>query len=251
MDVSCARVWLVVSLTTSSGCSTGGTTVDFTGDAANCDAVRLERGSDEPALGFSVAEILAAAEGRFDVPVRWESLCEQPEKASTACDRAAHFLDEWAGGETTVHVDIVSDRAEAEVHYPTEGQAVCGQRMLIPVELRLTSDDGLLDETTQATIWSECGDYASVDVERLIEASGGALAPPSSGLPRNWTLESGITFSGNRIGFSVYVASAAAGAVFTSDLPPFGQGTDGLRRTRVELEQGSPMPGENHCKFAF
>lgn len=228
----------------------GGTTGDFTGDAVDCDAVRFEDPGDEPALGFSVAEILAATEGRFDVPVRWTSMCEKPKEASAACDRAAAFIDEWAGRETTVHVEIVS-LGEAEVRHPTEEQSVCAQGMFIPVELQLRSDDGLLDQSIKATLWSECGTDSSVSFVQPLEATTGAIAPSNSDLPPSGEIELTLGFFRDRMWFDLYVVPSGATPVLTSDLPPFGENVHDLPRTSVELQEGTPLPSEGSCTVAY
>jgi hypothetical protein len=253
-----AASWLVFTLAASFACGGGepilggGTTGGVAAiDPQDCDSVRLEGEGDEPALGFSMTDILAATEGRFDVPVRWLSSCDPTEEESSACDRASTFVEAWAGGETTVHVEITSDGSKAEVRHPTEAQPRCAQGMFIPVELRLESDDGLLDETREATVWSECGTDSSVDFVRPLESAGGALAPSNSNLPPRWSLEFTLGFFLDRMWFGVYLGPSGLGAVLANDLPPFGERTHDAPRTSVELEEGATLPEEGFCRFAF
>lgn len=245
-----ATSWLVLALTASFGCA-GGSTGDFTGgavDAADCSSVRFEGEGDEPALGFSMTDILAATEGRFDVPVRWTSPCDEEEaEPNTPCDRASTFVEAWAGSETTVHLEITSDGSEAEVHYPTDDERICAQRMLIPVELRLESDDGMLDKTAEVTVWSECGTDSSVEVRLPIVDAGGALAD----LPPSWSLVISLGFHLDRMWFGVDVGPTGRGPVLTTDLPPFGERSQDVPRTSVELQEGATLPDESFCEFAF
>jgi hypothetical protein len=246
------RRWLLLAAITSFACG-GGSTGDFTGDAVDCDHERLESERDEPVLGFSMSEILAASVGSYDVPVRWTSDCnEATGKQKRACADAAAFVDEWTGKSTTVHVEIIHNGAPAVVRYPAGDQSVCAQSMSIPVELRIESDDGLLDEIAEAKLWSECGTSSGVGIEQSVAASSGAIGFATSGLPEDWQLEVEVDFFGDRFSFGLYIGPSPSGAaVLTSDLPPFGERTEALPRTRVELQLGTPLPEPRACHAPY
>jgi hypothetical protein len=122
--------------------------------------------------------------------------------------------------------------------------------MHIPVELRLQSDDGLLDETVELSVWSECGTQASLFFTERLEALDGALAASVSGLPEAWSLEVDFGFFEDRMWFGLYVGSSA-GLVLSSDLAPFGAATHDVARKSVEQQQGAPLPSESACKHAY
>jgi len=217
----------------------GGTTSDFTGDLELCETERQEAPGDEPALGFSVTELLAASAGQFDVPLRWQSRCQTSEVAHAACGAGFEALHDQ---ETTVRM-TVEPLGPARVRYPIEGQ-LCAQSMSVPIRLKLESTDGVLAAELPAQLGSECGDQVGVGFLRALGEVQGTLSDASQGFPEGSQVEFTAGFFGDRMWFDLYVITAERDALFSIAMPPYGQGwIHDVPRTQVELEPGTPLAG--------
>jgi hypothetical protein len=226
--------------TATSGERAGGATSDFTGDLEVCSAERQETPEDEPTLGFSMTELLAASVGQFDVPLRWQSRCRTHEAAAEACDAAAGFQALHNQG-TIVHMSLLA-MGPARVWHPTEQEPLCAQGMIIPGQLELSSDDGVLAAQLPVQLGSECGDQVSIDFWRPLGEMHGRLSDPSLGFPAGSEVEFTTGFFKDRMWFDLYVLTSEHEALFTVALPPYGKGwIPDVPRTKVELQPGTPL----------
>lgn len=226
----------------------GGQTADFTGDAdiAECETQSEERPGDPPRLGFSVSQILASAAGVFEIPIRWEDGCDTPEgEAASLCQSADARFRELGGVETSLRVEIVPTGAPAQVHHPTLAQPACAQWMLIPVTAHITTSDGLLEETLELNLGTECGRSAGIGFHGPPGELAGTLSDPSWGLTNEMRADFSAELVENDMWLDFYIEAPWSRALGI-DLPPFGDNNRRVPRTAVEQQPGSPMPS-GHC----
>jgi hypothetical protein len=176
-----------VASSESSDPTVGGSTEDFTGDMEVCQTTSLFELDAATPLGPSGAEVLSHAEGRFEVPIRWMSICQQqglPCSVSTFCaaDDPARPMSAFAGTETLVSVEIQAQGDPVRVIHRTPGDEQCAQSMSVPVTLSVRTADGALDETVVTELGSDGGDgtESTLGFSRAVSQLQGALARDAS-----------------------------------------------------------------------
>jgi hypothetical protein len=167
--------------------SVGGSTEDFTGDMEVCQTTSFFELDAATPLGASGAEVLAHAAGRFEIPIRWMSVCQQqglPCSLSSFCaaDNPERPMSALAGTETLVSIEIRAQGDPVRVIHRTPSDEQCAQGMSVPVTLSVRTGDGALDETLSTELGSEGGDgtESSVGFTRAVSALQGALAQDES-----------------------------------------------------------------------
>jgi hypothetical protein len=165
----------------------GGSTEDFTGDMEICQTTSYFELDAATPLGASGAEVLSHADGRFEVPIRWMSICQQqglPCNLSTFCaaDDPDRPMSAFAGTETRVTVEIQASAEPVWVIHRTPGDEHCAEGMGVPVTLSVQTADGALDETVATQFVSGGGDGTESDLgfSRAVSALQGALARDQS-----------------------------------------------------------------------
>src|SRR5688572_26469551 len=171
----------------SSDPTVGGSTEDFTGDMEVCQTTSFFELDAPTPLGASGAEVLSHAEGRFEVPIRWMSICRQeglPCGLSTLCaaDDPERPMSAFAGTETLVTVEIQAQGDAVRVIHRTPEDQHCAQGMSVPVTLSVRTADGALDETIVTELGSEGGDgtESTLGFSRSVAELEGALARDES-----------------------------------------------------------------------
>lgn len=199
----------------------GGTTGDFTGDTVTCTPRRVEPGDGPP---LSMPELLANDTGDFNVPVRWESLCGDPSRAGAAgCDDAGAGFRALHGTETTVRISMLYDGSPGTATYETAAEAGCTAERALPYTVRLSSLDGVLDETFSA-LTAFCGPGTGLGLVRPVREFEGALGGPAMGFSDDFYVEVTAGFFDDRMWFDLHVVpmDRPGRSVFTIDLPPYG-----------------------------
>lgn len=168
----------------------GGSTEDFTGDVDPCTTTSMFDLDETTPLGFSGAEVLANAAGRFEVPIRWVSLCQQSGLACSAydyCDDDSpdRPMPALAGTETTVSIEIEARDELVQVLHRTPADGFCGEGMSVPVAVRVETADGALAEVSEGYLGDVHPDsrQATIGLRRPVAELQGNLGRDST-LPR-------------------------------------------------------------------
>ncbi len=221
----------------------GGTTGDFTGDTVSCTPRRIEPG-DGPQL--SLSELLASDTGDFSVPIRWESRCAEPVLAgATGCDDAGAGFRALHGTATTVRISMLYDGSPGTTTYETPAEAGCAPERAMPYTVRLTSLDGVLDETFSA-LTAFCGQGTGLGLVRPVREFAGAIGGAAMGFSDDFRVEVTAGFFDDRMWFDLHVVpmDEPGRSVFTIDLPPYGVQTHDVPTASV-LPSAPLAPG--HC----
>ncbi len=187
-----------------------------------CESTSYENSGDPSIFHISVDEILAVAEGSFDVPIRWRNSCEDTPHyfaRPADCQNPESLLHDLNGSETVVHIDISHQGEPAFIRHATEEQPVCAERLLLPVRVSVISDDGMLNEAMDLEIGTECGTALGIGFTEPLHSIRGRLN--EAGTP-DTTLWLGFGFFSDRVWFDLYLEPPNSdGWTLTSDLPPF------------------------------
>jgi hypothetical protein len=226
------------------------------GNAVLCSATREETLTDDPVLGFSMSEVLAASLGEFDIPIRWVHGCWPPsddDGGTSECGEVPPALADLIDTETVVHVRIAHLGAPASVRYPTKEQPVCAQSMRIPVRVELNTDDGALAEDLNLELVSECGNQVGIYLDRPLRELSGRIGKAardpgmdSSSSGPNVLEEFTMGFFADRMWFWLFLPLDSA-SFLDNDLPPFGKHSGDVPRKDVERQRGKPLAGKHEC----
>ena len=207
------RLMLMCSLVSALGCA-GGSTGDFNGDVGDCENMSETALDDDSLLGFSGQQLLDFSVGRYEVAIRWGDACE----FSAACkeDRPCQPAPDTTGlvgtdTELVLELEPRGSRAKA-IHAASESEKPCGQFMLVPARVRLSSADGaFLDEVFEVEISSQRGDTADVRLNAPVESLNGALASPELGLSPHAELAMQFGFYRDEFSLETYVIKGRNG----------------------------------------
>ncbi len=222
----------------------GGSTEDFTGDMELCSTVSSFALDATTPLGRSGADVLANAEGRFEVPIRWMSLCQQsgiPCSRSTFCDGDSpeRPMSTFAGTETTVSIEIAASGEPVLARHETASEQGCAESMSIPVTLRVQTADGALAEVAAVSLGSDSADTTQsvVALRRPVAELQGGLGLDTA-LPGDAELQMVFGFYGDKVWMEIDVmhggSETALPVPLLSDLiPPFDACSLDLPRAEV------------------
>jgi hypothetical protein len=179
-----------------------------------------------------VRQVQSLLEGNYVAPVRWVTLDCGFDAGPSADDRELlpTALSELVGTGTVVHVGIHVTGKDATVWHDDNDDvfsseehsgARCAEKLKIPAVLRLTSDDGALDEELSLDIWSLDGRSAGAGGTYRPSAFRGSLSrqlPPDARVDlgaSTWLNEDGAA----RFSFDIYASVGdAAPAIVKASL---------------------------------
>lgn len=229
----------------------GGVTGDFGGNFVSCRAEKFESPGDAPTVGISVDEVISLGTGTLALPFRWLSACEDPNDAQrpSECQGENSIAHTLANTETTLHIEIVPGGEPARVLHTTEEQPVCGQSLRLPVNMRVVTDDGVLDEQVALDLITECGGNLGFSIYNSPSVFGGRLARASE----QWPAEAKVELSGgfylDRVWFDIYVLPADSPSwLLTGKIVRLGEPVHDVSRSEAGLTDGASL-GEKRCQF--
>ncbi|HEX2881648.1 MAG TPA: hypothetical protein VHO25_19115 [Polyangiaceae bacterium] len=161
----------------------GGSTEDFNGNpGARACASSSEVSLDEVSpMGFAPREALNLIEGTYAMDVTWLHPCSSGlECGNLSCgDGGLSFVaTPLTGTETVLRVEIQATGADAVVRYAEAGvtELDCTESTDVPVQVRMATDDGALDEQWEGQLRAWNAEEAIFFVKRSVTQMDGTLA---------------------------------------------------------------------------
>lgn len=160
----------------------GGSTEDFNGnpDSPACETVSRVELDDTSPIGFAPRAALDLIEGNYALGITWNHPCASDLACpNSACgDGAVPLVSPFAGTETVLRIEIQATGEAARVSFDEMNnvESSCPEAMDIPVLVRLTTDDGALNEHFASQARADNPNGAQVFVDRPVEQFQGALA---------------------------------------------------------------------------
>ena len=166
--------------------TTGGEGTDNTAGGGCDEAGRTDVALDaQTELGFSAAQLLALAEGEHAFPIVWQGDAESASASLQGTQTTMHVKLTRKPGASAQLVDLephVSTGAEDGFDIGTLG-VPCPDRLEIDVEVALSTEDGALSESFDATLISSDGLSASWSASIDFADLNGSLQVSLSGSP--------------------------------------------------------------------
>jgi hypothetical protein len=244
-----SRLIFMALLVSAFGCDdrhqAGGSTGDFTGDVGQCRTTSEPALDDDSLLGFSGQQVLDFSVGRYEVAIRWSDACESRAACSsegTPCQSPPDTTG-LVGTDTQFVLDVEPHGSRAKViHAANESERPCGQFMLVPARVRLSSEDGAFyDEVFDVEISTALGETADIRLRAPVESLNGALASPELGLSQDAELAMVFGFYGDEFWLETYVNEGQR-TVLTDLLLPADDCVLSLPRSEVDVTDPDRAP---------